>query len=139
MPPDIHEINRAVIEEFRANGGKVTRPGLENARLLLLTTTGAKTGRPHTTPLAYHEDGPGRVYLWASAIAAPTNPAWYHNLVANPQVTIEFPNGTHQATATTAQGPERDRLFNHLKETRPEIAAHQDRTDREIPIVIASW
>lgn len=119
----------------------VTHPRLKDAQLVLLTTTGAKTGQPRTTPLAYFSDGPGRIILWASALAAPMHPAWYRNLAANPHVTIELGTdagavGSFDATAATAAGAERDRLFAVLAAHRPEIAAHQDQTTREIPLVI---
>ncbi|MQY05617.1 nitroreductase/quinone reductase family protein [Actinomadura macrotermitis] len=144
MPGDIREINRSVIEEFRANGGVVTQLGLENTRVVLLTTTGVKTGLPRTTPLGCFEDGPGRVFVWASAMAAPAHPAWYRNLAANPRVTIELGTGSgtvehYEAIATTAEGAERERLLGVLKEARPHIAAHQDRTDREIPVVVVEY
>jgi F420H(2)-dependent quinone reductase len=73
-PSEIRALNRSVIEEFRASNGKVTHPRLRDVQLILLTTTGARTGRPHTTPLAYFSDGPGRIVLWASAMAAPSHP-----------------------------------------------------------------
>jgi deazaflavin-dependent oxidoreductase (nitroreductase family) len=140
----IRAFNRSVIEEFRARNGKVTHPRLRDVQLILLTTTGARTGRPHTTPLAYFSDGPGRIVLWASAMAATSHPAWYHNLVASPGVTLELgtPAGAVQrfdATAETATGAERDRLLGALVASRPEIAAHQDRTARQIPLVIARY
>jgi deazaflavin-dependent oxidoreductase (nitroreductase family) len=144
LPADIREINRAVIEEFRANGGKVDRPGLQGSRLVLLTTNGLKTGRAYTTPLGAFDDGPGRFFLWASAMGAPSHPTWYRNLEANPHVTIEL--GTEagtvarfEATATVARDEERDRLLASLAESRPRIAAHQDSTDREIPIVVVEY
>jgi deazaflavin-dependent oxidoreductase (nitroreductase family) len=145
MPtPEIQALNRSVIEEFRASNGKVTHPRLKDAQLVLLTTTGAKTGQSRTTPLAYFSDGPGRIVLWASAMAAPTHPAWYHNLAADPHVTIELGTdaGTVErfaATAATATGAERDRLFSVLAAHRPEIAAHQDRTARQIPLVVVRY
>ncbi|WP_214410988.1 nitroreductase/quinone reductase family protein [Sphaerisporangium fuscum] len=145
MPDDIRAINRAVVEEFRANGGRVTTlEMLRDADLVLLTTTGAKTGRPHTSPLGYFTDGPGRIFLWASAMAAPSHPAWYHNLVAHPRVTVELRTGegvveSFEGTATTAKGAERERLLGIIRSTRPEIAAHQDRTDREIPVVVVEY
>jgi deazaflavin-dependent oxidoreductase (nitroreductase family) len=88
---DIQALNRSVIEEFRASNGRVTHSRLSSIPLVLLTTTGARTGQARTTPLAYFTDGPGRIFVWASAMAAPSHPAWYHNLAANPQVTIELP------------------------------------------------
>jgi deazaflavin-dependent oxidoreductase (nitroreductase family) len=143
-PSELRAINHAVIEEFRANNGQVTSERLKDVPLVLLTTIGARTGRPHTVPLAYFADGPGRIVLWASALAAPAHPAWYHNLVANPQVTIELSPRPHvvecvSGTASTATGAERDRLFGILSSTRPEIAAHQDGAGREIPLVVIGY
>ena len=140
----IRALNRSVIEEFRAGNGKVTQPRLKDAQLVLLTTTGARTGQSHTTPLAYFSDGPDRIVLWASAMAADSDPAWYHNLTANPRVTIELGTdagavGRFAATAATATGADRDRLLGVLAADRPEIAAHQDQTAREIPLVIVRY
>ena len=143
-PSDIKVLNRSIIEEFRANNGRVANPRLSSIPMVLLTTTGARTGRAHTTPLAYFTDGPGRIFVWASAMAAPSHPAWYHNLAANPQVTIELPTSAGMAerfdgTATTATGAERDRLLDILASTRPDAAAHQNKTSREIPLVVISY
>ena len=144
MPSDIRVFNRTVIEEFRANGGRLSDERLHGDRLVLLTTTGARTGREHTTPLAFFRDGPGRIFLWASAMAAPSHPVWYHNLSAEPRVAIELitDSGTverFEGTATTARGTERDRLFAALKSAQPQITAHQDHTDREIPLVVVTY
>ncbi len=141
MPQDIRSFNRSVIEEFRANNGLIAHEMLRDVRLVLLTTTGARTGRSHTTPLAFFTDGPGRVVLWASAMAAASDPAWYRNLVAHPDVTVELRTVAgivkrFSATAATARGAERQRLLGVLETSRPEIAAHQDRTGREIPLVV---
>ena len=143
-PSEIQALNRSVIAEFRANNGKVTHPRLKDAQLVLLTTTGVRTGRLHTTPLAYFSDGPGRVVLWASAMAAPAHPAWYHNLAANPHVTIELGTdegaaGCFDGIAAITTGAERDRLFGVLAATRPEITAHQDQVTRQIPLVIVHY
>jgi deazaflavin-dependent oxidoreductase (nitroreductase family) len=143
-PRHVQALNHSVIEEFRANNGQVTNPRLSNIPLVLLTTTGARTGRAHTTPLAYFTDGPGRIFVWASAMAAPSHPAWYHNLAANPQVTIELRTRADVAerfdgTAATATGAERDRLLGVLASARPDAAAHQDQTSREIPLVVITY
>ncbi|MCW2931407.1 MAG: hypothetical protein JWM19_2369 [Actinomycetia bacterium] len=143
-PRDTQALNYSVIEEFRASNGQVTNPRLSGIPLVLLTTTGARTGRAHTTPLAYFTDGPGRIFVWASAMAAPSHPAWYRNLAANPQVTIELRTsaGTVErfdGTAATATGAERDRLLGILASARPDAAAHQDQTSREIPLVVISY
>ncbi|MBV8934108.1 MAG: nitroreductase family deazaflavin-dependent oxidoreductase [Kutzneria sp.] len=144
MPSDIRAFNRSVIEEFRANNGRVSDERLRHAPLVLLTTIGVRTGQPRTTPLAYFSDGASRIVLWASALAALAHPAWYRNLVANPRVTIELATDTGvvtrlDGTASTAQGAQRDRLFGILKAVNPGAAAHQDRTDREIPLVVVDY
>lgn len=141
MPQDMKAVNRAIVEEFRANDGVVSDERLRRGKLVLLTTTGAKTGREHTVPLGDFSDDDRRVVLWASAIAAPKHPAWYSNLVANPAVVIERRGvGGHleriESTATTAEGAERERYFALLSRDHPHVAAHQDRTERQIPIVV---
>ena len=94
---DMNEFNAKVIAEFRANAGKVGPP-FEGSPMVLLTTTGARTGRTLTSPLVYSTDG-DNVVIIASKAGAPSNPAWYHNLVANPTVTLEISEETFQATA----------------------------------------
>ncbi len=125
--------NQAVIAEFRANSGKVGGQ-FAGAPLLLLTTTGAKTGRRLTSPLMYNTDG-DRLLIFASKAGAPTNPAWYHNLVANPKVTLEVGAETFDATATVVQGGERDRLFARHAAQYPGFAEYQANTTRTIPVI----
>jgi deazaflavin-dependent oxidoreductase (nitroreductase family) len=143
MPDDIRAFNRSVVEEYRATGGRITQGRLKGANLVLLTTVGARTGRPHTTPLGRFLEGPGYVVLWASAAAAPSHPDWYRNLTAEPRVTVELVDGgelrRREGTARTARGAERERLLAELRAARPEIAAHQDRTEREIPLVVVEY
>ncbi|MFI6508355.1 nitroreductase/quinone reductase family protein [Streptosporangium sp. NPDC050855] len=131
MPNDF---NRQVIEEFRANAGRVGG-FFEGARLLLLTTVGARSGTPHTTPLGYLPDGGGRVLVIASAAGAPRHPAWFHNLVADPRVTIETGAFTYEARAVVLKGAERDRVFARAAEADPGWAEYQAKTDRVIPVV----
>ena len=130
---DMKSFNQAIIEEFRANGGKVGGQ-FEGAPMLLLTTTGAKTGRRLTSPLVYAQDG-DRLLVFASKAGAPTNPAWYHNLVANPTVTIEVGTETFDARATVLTGDERDRLYAEQAERMPNFATYQQNTTRVIPVV----
>ncbi|MFC8915707.1 nitroreductase/quinone reductase family protein [Streptomyces sp. NPDC047821] len=130
MPNDF---NQPVIEEFRANNGRVGG-WFEGARLLLLTTTGARSGKPHTTPVGYLPDG-DRVLVIASAAGAPKHPAWYHNLLANPRVTVESGVFTYEADATVLRGEERDRAFARAVESDPGWAEYQAKTDRVIPVV----
>ncbi|MEU8380839.1 nitroreductase/quinone reductase family protein [Streptosporangium sp. NPDC048865] len=131
MPIDF---NQQVIEEFRANGGRVGGP-FEGGRLLLLTTVGARSGARHTTPLGYLPDGGERVLVIASAAGAPKHPAWFHNLVANPLVTVEDGVFTYEARAVVLEGAERDRLFARAVEADPGWAAYQAKTTRVLPVV----
>jgi deazaflavin-dependent oxidoreductase (nitroreductase family) len=127
------DFNAGVIAEFRANGGKVGGP-FAGAPLVLLTTTGAKTGRRLTTPLMYTTDG-DRVIVIASKGGAPTSPAWYHNLVANPKVTVEIGGESYEANAVVPTGAERDRLYSQQAEQLPQFAEYQANTTRTIPVV----
>jgi deazaflavin-dependent oxidoreductase (nitroreductase family) len=129
-PNDYH---RRIIEEFRANGGRVTSHPARD-RLLLLTTAGAKTGRRLTTPVMYTDDG-DRLLVYASKSGAPTNPAWYHNLVANPRTTVEVGTERFEADATVITGEERDRLFSQHAAKYPTFAEYQTKTSRTIPVV----
>jgi deazaflavin-dependent oxidoreductase (nitroreductase family) len=126
--------NTAIIEEFRANGGKVGGP-FEGGDLLLLTTRGARTGAAHTTPVAYVRDDDRWVVI-ASAAGAPRHPAWYHNLRANPEVTVEVGTAKFQATASEATPAERDTLFARMVEVMPGFADYQKKTTRVIPVVV---
>ena len=127
--------NEQGIAEYRANGGVVTGP-LAGRPLLLLTTTGAKSGRAFTTPLNYSEDGE-RLVLIASRGGTPRHPDWYHNLVANPEVTIELGAEKFQARASTAQEPERTRLFDQQAAIMPFFDDYRKQvTVREIPVVV---
>ncbi|MER5626340.1 nitroreductase family deazaflavin-dependent oxidoreductase [Streptosporangium sp. NPDC002544] len=130
MPNDF---NQRIIEEFRANAGRVGGP-FEGGRLLLLTTTGARTGARRTTPVGYLPDG-ARKLIIASAGGAPSHPAWYHNLLADPRVTVEDGVFTYQAQAVVLEGEERDRLFARAVESDPGWADYQARTRRVIPVI----
>ncbi|GCF07019.1 nitroreductase family deazaflavin-dependent oxidoreductase [Dictyobacter arantiisoli] len=125
--------NTKIIEEFRANGGKVGGT-YENRPLLLLTTTGAKSKQQHTTPLAFMKDG-DRLIIVASMLGAPKNPAWYHNIVAHPEVTIELGSETFPATATVIEGEQRTQLWARTTEEFPILADHQAKTTRQIPLI----
>jgi deazaflavin-dependent oxidoreductase (nitroreductase family) len=131
---DTNDFNRDLIEQFRANDGKVGG-GFEGWPLLLLTTTGAKTGLPRTSPVVHTVDGDRRVII-ASKGGAPHHPHWYLNLVANPEVTVEVPGETYQARAVVAEGEERDRLFRQQADLMPNFDEYQKSTDRQIPVVI---
>ena len=128
------DFNQNLINEFRANNGKVTGT-FAGRPVVLLTTTGAKSGQQRTTPLVYTTDGDNLVII-ASKGGAPTNPAWYHNIVANPTVTVELPGETYQARARVAQGEERERLYNAQAALMPAFAEYQEKTSRQIPVIV---
>ncbi|EMD26988.1 nitroreductase family deazaflavin-dependent oxidoreductase [Amycolatopsis azurea] len=130
--------NKNIIKEFRENEGKVGGP-FEGGALLLLTTIGAKSGEPRTSPLAFMEED-GRYVVAASYAGSDKNPAWYHNIVANPKVTIEVGTEKFEATATVVleDRAERDRLFAKLVSVMPGFADYEKKTDRVIPVVTIS-
>jgi deazaflavin-dependent oxidoreductase (nitroreductase family) len=129
----MNDFNQAVIEEFRANEGRVGGP-FEGAPVLLLTSTGARSGEQRTTPVVYLRDG-DRMVIFASKGGAPTNPAWYHNLRANPAATVEVGNETTGVNAVVTEGEERERLFDRQAELFPQFADYARKTTREIPVV----
>ncbi len=129
-----NDFNQQVIAEFRANEGKVGGP-FAGSPMVLLTTTGAKSGKERTSPLVYTTDG-DRIVIIASKAGAPTSPDWYYNLVANPTVTVEIGTERFQAHATVAEGAERDRLFNQQATQMPGFAEYQTKTTRVIPVVV---
>jgi deazaflavin-dependent oxidoreductase (nitroreductase family) len=129
---DWNEFNKGVVEQFRANGGQI--PGRNNP-LILLTTTGAKSGLPRTVPLNYSTDG-DRIIVIASKGASPTHPDWYHNLVANPEVVIEIGREKFRARARVAEGEERERLYNAQAALMPFFAEYQQQTTRQIPLIV---
>jgi deazaflavin-dependent oxidoreductase (nitroreductase family) len=131
---DFNAFNAAVIDEFRNNGGKVTGM-FAGAPLVLITTTGAKSGRRRTTPIVYTTDG-DRLVIIASKGGAPTSPDWYHNLVANPDVTVEVPLETFEARARVAEEPERERLYRAQAALMPNFDAYEKATTRKIPVVV---
>ena len=130
MPNDF---NQQIIEEFRAHSGRVGGP-FEGARLLLLTTTGARSGGPHTTPVGYLPDG-DRILIIGSAGGDDRHPDWFHNLVAQPRVTVEDGVFTYDAEAEVLTGAERDRLFARAVEADPGWADYQANTTRVLPVV----
>jgi deazaflavin-dependent oxidoreductase (nitroreductase family) len=130
----MNDFNRPIIEEFRANGGKVGGP-FEGVPLLLLTTTGAKSGKQRINPLAYTTDGE-RLVIVASKNGAPTHPDWYHNIVAHPDVTVEVGTDTFAARAAVVDGAERDKLFASMAALIPVYAEYQAQITRTIPVVV---
>lgn len=129
------DFNTTLITEFRANAGKLSSGPFAGRSLLLLNTTGAKSGQPRTNPLAYTRDG-DRYVIIASKGGAPTNPDWYYNVVANPVVTLEVGGERFQARAIVAQDAERERLFTQMAQQMPGFADYQRNTTRQIPVII---
>jgi deazaflavin-dependent oxidoreductase (nitroreductase family) len=128
------DFNAAVIAEFRANGGRVGGR-FEGAPLLLLHHTGARSGTERVNPLAYLADGE-RWVIFASKAGAPTNPDWYHNLKAHPDVMIEVGTETIGVAANEASGAERERLFSAQAAAMPAFAGYQEQTQRAIPVMV---
>ena len=130
---DMKEFNKSIIDEFRANEGKMSGQ-FADAPLLLLTTTGAKTGLVRVNPLAYLNDG-DRYFIIASFAGAPTNPPWYFNLLAQPKVSVEVAGDQFSAKADVVDEPERTELYARMVETMSVFAEYQDKTTRVIPVI----
>jgi deazaflavin-dependent oxidoreductase (nitroreductase family) len=130
---DIRDFNKTIIDEFRANGGKVGGQ-FAGAPLLLLTTTGAKSGAARLNPLVYLADG-DRCVIIASNAGAPANPPWYHNLVAHPDVEVEVGTQRFNARAEVVSEPERSRLYQQMVSVMPVFAEYQKKTTRVIPVI----
>lgn len=131
--PDRKDWNRQTIEAFRANQGRVG--GVWEGRpLLLLTTTGAKSGRRRTNPVMYLREG-NRLFVFASKGGAPTHPDWYHNLLAHPDVTVEIGDQTYQAIAKPVTGAERDTIYARWAQQYSQFREYQEKTRRIIPVI----
>ena len=126
--------NTKIIEEFRANGGKVGGQ-FQGAPLLLLHTKGRKTGAERVNPMMYLDEGDGRILVFASKGGHPTNPDWYHNLVSDPHVTVELGGETFPARASVVTGGERDRIYAEQAQRYPGFAEYEKATSRVIPVV----
>ena len=130
---DMNDFNTQVIAEFRANGGKVGGP-FEGATIVLLTTTGAKSGLERVNPVVARSEG-GDLFVFASKAGAPTDPDWFRNLVADPDITVELGTETFPARAVVVEGAERDRIYAAQAADFPNFAEYQEATDRVIPVV----
>jgi len=126
--------NSKIIEEFRANAGKVGGP-FEGATLLLLHTVGARTGQPRVNPMMYRPV-PGGYAVFASKGGAPTNPDWYHNLQAHPDVEAEIGTETVKLRARVARGAERDQIWEAHKAANPGFGDYERKTARQIPVIL---
>ncbi|MFD3702241.1 nitroreductase/quinone reductase family protein [Nocardia sp. NPDC058658] len=129
----MNAFNDQVIAEFRANGGRVGGMFEGNDAMVIITTTGAKSGRAITNPLVYLPDG-DRIVLIASNGGADKHPAWYYNLVADPELTLEVGNETYRGKAELVGEPERTALYDRMVERLPGFAEYRDNTSREIPV-----
>lgn len=131
--------NDSIIADFRANDGQITSGPMEGATLLLLTTTGAKSGEKRTAPVAYFPQSEDRLVV-ASKAGAPDNPAWYHNLLLDPKVHVEAssPDGIdeYDAIAEPIPEPQRTERYAEIAALNPGFAAYQQKTDRLIPLVV---
>jgi deazaflavin-dependent oxidoreductase (nitroreductase family) len=132
---DPEAFTKALIADMRANGGRPASGPMAGKPLMILTTTGAKTGKPRTALVTYHMEG-DRYVVAASKSGAPTHPAWYHNLVAHPDATVEVDNQPLKVRATATSGPERDRLWNDHVAVLPEFGEYPKKTDRIIPMLL---
>jgi deazaflavin-dependent oxidoreductase (nitroreductase family) len=127
--------NGRIIEEFRANDG-VVGGMFAGTPILLLHHTGAKTGTARVNPMAYQALDDGSFAVFASKGGAPTNPDWYHNLVANPRVQVEVGTETYDVVARVADGEERERIWSLQKERAPGFGEYEKKTSRQIPVII---
>jgi deazaflavin-dependent oxidoreductase (nitroreductase family) len=134
IPSDMKRFNQALVEEYRANGGQLSGR-MAKSRLILLTTIGAISGQSHTAPLGYGVDGE-RLIVIASNNAASSHPDWYYNLLAHPEVTVEMGGERFAARATILDETERARMLPFVMERMPYFAGQQERTARQIPIVM---
>jgi deazaflavin-dependent oxidoreductase (nitroreductase family) len=130
------DFNTQVIEEFRANGGEAGGM-FEGMPLVLVHNVGAKSGKEYVTPLVYLADGDD-IVIFASKAGAPENPGWFHNLKAEPNVSIEVGDQKLDALATEATGDERDRLYSAQEAAQPQFSEYAEKTDRKIPVIVLS-
>jgi deazaflavin-dependent oxidoreductase (nitroreductase family) len=133
MTQNPNDWNQQVINEFRANGGKVGGP-FEGGTLLLLHTVGAKSGQPRINPLVYYSEN-GRIFIFASKAGAPTNPDWYYNIVAHPDVSVEIGTEEFPVKAVVLGEQERDEIYARNAVKNPGFADYEKKTTRKIPVV----
>lgn len=129
------DFNRDLIKDLRTHEGKATSGPFEGRDVLILTTRGAKSGEPRENPLVYTRDG-NHYLIVASKGGAPTHPAWYHNLVAHPEVTVEVGGEKFKARAHVADGDEYERLYQHHAGINPNFHEYRQKTSRKIPVIV---
>ena len=136
MAADFDDFNRRLIDDLRANGGRATQAPFQGIDLLVLTTRGARSGEPRESPLAYSRDGE-RLVIVASKAGAPTHPAWYHNLVAHPKVTVEVDGEQVPVRASQVEDEaEYERLYARHAELVPSFNEYREKTSRRIPVIV---
>ena len=131
---DMSNFNQSIIDEFRANEGQVGGM-FAGAPIVLLSTKGAKSGQTRVNPLAGQLADDGTIYVFASAAGSPKNPDWYHNLVAHPEVEVEYGTEKFTATATPVTGAKRDEIYARQKEAMAQFAEYEEKAGRTIPVV----
>jgi deazaflavin-dependent oxidoreductase (nitroreductase family) len=132
---DMNDWNAKIIEEFRANEGRVGGP-FEGADMILVHHVGARSGTERVTPLVHFPQGEGRTVIVASKAGAPTNPDWYHNVKANPRLAVEVGTETFPVDATEIVGDERTEVWEAIKAKNPGFAEYERKTDRTIPLIL---
>lgn len=135
MSDELNDWNAQIIEEFRGNAGKVGGM-FDGAPLLLLHTTGAKSGKERISPLMYQALDGDSIAIFASKGGAPDNPDWFHNVKANPEVEVEVGTRQQKFVARVAEGEERDTIWTRQKGSFPQFAGYEEQTDRTIPVVV---
>lgn len=135
-PRDFGEINRQTIEQFRSSGGHGELGPIHFERLVLLTTTGRRTGLRHTVPLGHVKDDAGNLILFASNMGASSDPDWCRNIAADPHVRVEITGASWDATAWIARGDEREAAYQRWITANPHVAGHQEQAGRQIPMVL---
>ena len=136
-PRSFNDFNRDLIADLRAHGGKATGGPFQGRQVLILTTTGARTGESRENPLAFSRLGDDYVVI-ASKGGAPTHPAWYHNLVSNPRVKVEVLGDEFWANARVATDEEYERLYAAHAELMPGFNEYRQKTSRKIPVIVLS-
>jgi len=131
----MNDWNKQIIDEFRANAGKVGGP-FENTPIMLLHSTGRKSGKQYVNPLAYQQLDGDAIAVFGSKGGTPTHPEWYRNVLANPTVSVEVGTDKWDATAREAEGEERERIWTKQKKEFPGFADYEQRTTRRIPVIV---
>ena len=135
MSSTYQDFNRSLIQHLRANGGKAPAGPFEGRDLVILTTKGAKSGVEHESPVVYSRDGDKYVVI-ASKGGAPTNPSWYHNLLAHPEITVEIGGQKFKALAREAGDDEYERLYQNHASKMPAFNEYRKKTTRHIPLMV---